>query len=327
VRLLGTPAEERFDKITRLARRMFGVPISSIDIVGEKRAWLKSVQGLDRFEVARECSYCQYAILGEGLYVPDTQLDARFSDNPFAHAGAASLRFFAGYSLQCDGENVGVMCIADTKPRTLSDEELGALRDLADLAEHEMLVGKLSEAQLRLAAENVELTERASVDLLTRFWNRGAILDVLKRELVGERKFNAELAVLIVDIDHFKTVNDHYGHAGGDSVLRDVSARMRRSVRPYDAIGRYGGEEFLAVLPACGVEGGRAAAERLRAAIEAKPFDVGGRLLRVTASVGVTVVSPGEVDVGAVIARADAALYDAKHGGRNRIASSIPTAA
>ena len=162
LRLLGTPAEERFDKITRLARRMFGVSMSVIDIVGETMAWLKSVQGFDRLEVIRLHSYCHYTVLNDQVcLVRDARTDPRVSDNPFA----ASFVFYAGVPLKFDGENVGVLCIADAHPRDMTEDDMAALCDLAALAEHEFVVAALSEAQVRLALSHDELEMKSKVDV------------------------------------------------------------------------------------------------------------------------------------------------------------------
>ena len=320
LRMMGTPAEERFDKITRLAKRMFNVPIAVIDIIGEKRVWLKSVQGLDGFDAPRDVSYCQFTILSSDVcYIPDTQQDARLVENPHAHAGADSVRFYAGYALKFDGENVGVLCVADYVPRTMSDDDVASLRDLADLAEHELTVAKLTENQTRLAAENLELEAKAHVDDLTRIWNRGAIHEILRREIEQATTSGKPCAVLALDIDHFKQINDRYGHPAGDEVLRQVSARLRAFVRPTDAVGRSGGEEFLIVLPACGIEGAMVAGERVRKALSAKPMTVLGATLNVTVSVGVA-ASEKAATCDAMLAAADEALYCAKRGGRDRVA-------
>src|SRR5215469_8983451 len=137
VRLLGTPAEERFDKITRLARRMFNVPMACIDIVGEKLAWLKSVQGFDGIEGLRKDSYCHYTVLDDGVcIVLDARKDPRVHDSSFADTWV----FYAGVPLHFEGERIGVLCIGDSKARSFDSEQLDALRDLAALAERELQI-------------------------------------------------------------------------------------------------------------------------------------------------------------------------------------------
>lgn len=320
LRMMGTPAEERFDKITRLAKRMFNVPLAVIDLIGETRIWLKSVQGMDAVVAARETSFCQFAILNDDIcYIPDTHEDPRLVGNPNAHAGDQSVRFYAGFPLQFDGENVGVLCIAGFVPRVMSDDDMASLRDLASLAEHEINVAKLTENQRDLAAENEHLEQKALVDDLTRIWNRGAIHEIAQREMETATTTDEPCAILSLDIDHFKAINDGYGHPAGDEVLRQVSARLRGALRPTDAVGRVGGEEFLIVLPACDHDGAATAGERVRKAISAKPISFSGGSLQVTVSIGVA--SSAEAPTSEVMLRiADEALYRAKRGGRDRVA-------
>lgn len=316
LRLIGTPAEERFDKLTRLARRLFRVKFAIIDIVGEKRAWLKSAQGVGHISVDRPVSYCHYTVLKDDMCViPDAREDPRLYDNPYT----ASFVFYAGVPLKFADENVGVMCIADDCPRTITLDEVDALRDLATLAEHELQVAALSEAQLQLAMENEQLEERALVDTLTRVWNRGAILEIAARELQHAVSTPQATAILLLDIDHFKRINDTWGHLAGDAVLRELGVRLRATVRPTDAVGRYGGEEFMVVLPQTDRENASKAAERIRASIADKPILFDGVSITVTCSIGVTVSDQGKDFVELLVRAADEALYKAKSGGRNRV--------
>lgn len=316
VRLLGTPAEERFDKITRLARRMFDVPMACLDIVGEKLAWLKSVQGFDGIEGLRKDSYCHYTVLEDGIcLVCDARTDARVHDSVLADIWV----FYAGAPLHFEGQRIGVLCIGDEKPREFDEGELAALFDLAELAERELQVAALSEAQIALARSNEELEMKARIDILTHLWNRGAIMEIAS----SERSHAAEgspTAVLMIDIDHFKAVNDTFGHPAGDEVLRGAASRLRAAIRRKDAIGRYGGEEFLAVLPGVGTEDAAAIGERIRREVSAAPVTFDGHEIPVTCSIGCAAsCSASPEEMGALIAHADRALYQAKSSGRNRV--------
>lgn len=316
LRMMGTPAEERFDKITRLARRVFNVPVSLIDIVGEDRIWLKSAQGLDLMEAERALAYCQNAVLRDNIcFVPDARIDPRFEETEEVLEGFV---FYAGVPLRYEGESVGVFCICDSKPRDMTPEEFDSLRDLASLAEHELQVAALSENQLVLAAANEELAERALIDTLTRIWNRGAISEIAARELETARTNGEPTAFILLDIDHFKKVNDTYGHVAGDEVLRKVGEKLRQVVRPLDAVGRWGGEEFLCVLPGCGESDLFLAAERIREAIAKTPIRYEGHLIPVTASLGATLSRDGSHFVELLVRAADQGLYKAKLSGRNK---------
>ncbi len=175
-----------------------------------------------------------------------------------------------------------------------------------------------AKVEAELAASRRQLEEMALMDSLTGVLNRRAFLDRVERERARARRDGAPLALLMLDLDHFKQVNDTHGHLAGDAVLCEAVARVRGALRPYDALGRYGGEEFVALLvgvdPTLAVQ----VAERVRASIATAPVRWEQREIPVTASVGVTAVGQGE-SLADAIARADEALYAAKAGGRNRI--------
>lgn len=317
-RLLGTPAEHRFDRLTMLAQKTFGVPVAMIDLVGETRVWFKSVQGLPAIEGPRSDSYCQYTILhDEACIIPDSMLDARLSDNPYR----TNLRFYAGVPLKSEGMSVGTFCICDFEPRNLPDDQLRVLLDFAEMAEREINMARLSEAQTALSEENEKLLLRALVDPLTKLWNRGAVLEVLARELVNAQRNGTPLGVMLLDIDHFKKINDTHGHPVGDQVLLSVADRLRSVVRPNDTVGRYGGEEFLVVLTDCSANNLLVVAERVRDAVSAVPVSCRGADIPVTISIGVTMAVGADLRQDMLIKAADLGLYLAKSQGRNRVES------
>jgi diguanylate cyclase (GGDEF)-like protein len=155
--------------------------------------------------------------------------------------------------------------------------------------------------------------------------NRSELQETLLQEIARSAREGNPLAVMMGDLDHFKNVNDTHGHMAGDAVLQEVARRFRSSVRRYDKIVRYGGEEFLFVLPGCDEAMAAQIAERMRATVEKAPVDTSEGLIRVTISIGVATAAPdGEVDPQALISAADAALYRAKQGGRNRVEIAAP---
>ncbi|MGD1054148.1 MAG: diguanylate cyclase [Candidatus Dormibacteria bacterium] len=174
--------------------------------------------------------------------------------------------------------------------------------------------------QDELRARNAELDRVSRIDMLTNIYNRRHLDEHLRSVISSARRHDRSVGVLLVDIDHFKDVNDEHGHLAGDAVLREVASRLQQAMRTEDALGRWGGEEFLAVLTDTPPEGVRTMAERLRQVIAAAPFTLDdGSQIRVTVSVGHT---NGSDDAEVLVHRADDALYVAKAEGRNRIAAA-----
>jgi two-component system cell cycle response regulator len=180
---------------------------------------------------------------------------------------------------------------------------------------------RIIELQEQLLLTREALRLQATQDGLTGLLNRMAILEALKNELARADREPKPIATLMVDLDHFKQVNDTYGHLAGDAVLREAACRMKGAVRSYDAVGRYGGEEFLIVLPGCEGSDAQAHAERIRQAIAGAPFPIfHGQALRVTCSIGVSCRrSPAPSETDTLIRDADLALYQAKNAGRDQV--------
>jgi two-component system cell cycle response regulator len=179
---------------------------------------------------------------------------------------------------------------------------------------------RIIDLQRELVTAKDELREQATKDFLTRIWNRSSILDILQRELIRGGREDRSVGVVLADLDHFKLVNDTYGHFAGDAVLREFARRMQTSIRPYDAIGRYGGEEFLIILPGCDEQCTSRQAERMRSVLDAEPMTVNEQHHLITCSFGATTWHPGEpVSPDGLIRVADDMLYAAKHQGRNRV--------
>jgi two-component system cell cycle response regulator len=189
---------------------------------------------------------------------------------------------------------------------------------------------RILDLQEQLLAAHEVLRHQATHDPLTGLWNRTVILDRLDRELARSRREGKAVGVLMVDVDHFKVVNDTHGHPAGDAALREIGRRLVAGIRPYDTVGRYGGEEFLLVMPECDATVLAQLAERLRLAIAVTPLNLVEGLIGITISVGGAASGLADgTDVASLVRAADAALYRAKRAGRNRVelASSVAGAA
>jgi len=180
--------------------------------------------------------------------------------------------------------------------------------------------GRMVELHEKFIEAETRLKAQATHDFLTGLWNRSGILNILHQELSRAKHEDTSVTVMLGDLDHFKSVNDAYGHKAGDEVLKEAARRMRMAVRPYDGYGRYGGEEFLIVVPRCDVTFATDVAERIRKNVCKTPICCDGAEIPVTMSIGLTSVcgaSPDDAD--AIIHQADEALYRAKANGRNRV--------
>jgi two-component system, cell cycle response regulator len=180
---------------------------------------------------------------------------------------------------------------------------------------------RIIDLQLDLLRAREELRERANKDLLTMLPNRPAICAALEMELARCHRDRRTVGIILLDIDHFKKINDTYGHFTGDAVLRETASRLRSNMRPYDQVGRYGGEEFLVVLPNCDLEQATTQAERMRHRLQSETMTADGIEMRISASFGVTVSDGSERSPDLYVRVADEALYRAKASGRNCVSS------
>lgn len=171
--------------------------------------------------------------------------------------------------------------------------------------------------QNQLIASREQHREQAMKDGMTGLWNRTAFLDLIQCELERAARTHSHTGLLLLDLDHFKRVNDTYGHLVGDIVLRETAQRLKQAVRSYDFVGRYGGEEFFIALVGCNAKQLHKRAEVIRLAVAREPVRVGSIEIPITVSIGATIGSPRRRTIADLLAAADKALYQAKDSGRN----------
>jgi len=308
--ILDTEPEERFDRLTRLARRLFGVPIALVSLVVENRQWFKSCQGLDASETSRDVSFCGHAILDDDiLVIRDATLDERFHDNPLV-TGDPNIRFYAGCPLRVrNGSKIGTLCLIDREPRDFGDEDMSLLRDLAHTTEQELTAVVL-----------------ATIDDLTMLSNRRGFEILSAHAISLSRRIERPAALIYFDLDGFKPINDQYGHAEGDRTLADFADMLKRTFRESDVIGRLGGDEFAVLLTNVRLPELDNVVERLRQAVyehnnEAK------RGYDIAFSAGAVPFDPARhADVAALMAEADAEMYRHKKNKHSASSSSDPQA-
>lgn len=322
--LLDTPLEERFERITRMVCRMVDVPIALFNLIDEDRQYHKSAQGLDAVTSSLEAGFCTHTIHeSEIMLVPDASKDIRFHDNPFVTGEKMNIGFYAGCPIRTpNGMPIGTLCAIDTKPREVTVEQVRALRDLAAMIETELKVKSLARAQADLIEQLNAVGRLAMIDPLTRLWNEGGMLYMLKREWSEAARRNESITLIMGDIDHFRDFNQGLGYTIGDNILRHVGKRLLESLRQQDTIGRVSGEEFLIMLNDFPLDKIRETVDQIRKDIAETPFTIGDKDHHVTMSFGVATYWPKVTDNVedfslALIDQANEALQAAKEQGRN----------
>ncbi len=251
--LLGSGRDERFDRLTRLAKRIFDVPVAMISLVGQESLWLKSCDGVSLEEhPPRSASFCAHALLEpEPLVVNDALKDERFVDNPNV-VDYPNIRFYAGCPVKLpDGAIAGSFCLFDHRAREFSGREIHLLKDLAAIVEDEFAV-----------------LDAATVDHLTGLFNRRGLNALAQYALVATQRRAEPLSVAFIDLDRFKHINDTWGHEQGDRALEALAGLLRASFRDTDLISRHGGDEFVVIFPDTSEQGAFIALDYLREQVE-----------------------------------------------------------
>jgi diguanylate cyclase (GGDEF)-like protein len=332
--LFDTGAEQAYDDIARLAATVCGTPVALISLIDRDRQRFKARVGLEIESTPRSIALCDRAIRepDRPLIVPDVAADPRFAGLGPA-IGGKPLRFYAGVPLRSpEGHGLGTVCVMDVRPRLLEQRQIESLQILARqtqhllelrcyareqrrlLAEREAMLRSLEASRAELQQRHDAMEQRAHHDPLTGLLNRAGLERIRVDPDALARLGRGPYCIVVVDIDRFKQINDVHGHLLGDRALRAVGDAVSASVRDGDVAVRYGGEEFLLVLPGTLPAGAAEVAERVRRSVEAI-----GLPFRVTVSAGVAMGDPLRDTPEQVFQRADQALYRAKAGGRDRV--------
>jgi len=301
--VLDTGREARFDDLTRLAAGICGTPVALVSLADAHRLFFKAAHGFDVREVPYPDGFCSHAIRQRDIFeIPDTLEHPVFARHPLV-VEAPQVRFYAGMPLVTEDDfGLGKLCVLDFKPRRLAVDQREVLRLLA-----------------RQVMVQLELGLQAMRDPLTGVYNRRPLEDSLQREIVRARRRGDAIGVIAVDADHFKRINDAYGHDGGDAVLRALAHRLVDCVREDDIVCRAGGEEFAVILPGVSQATVLERAELVRRVIEDTPIEMQGKSVRLTASIGVAVYPEHGATSAELLRAADVALYAAKAAGRNQV--------
>lgn len=293
--ILDTAKESRFDRLTRIAQRIFKVPISLVSLVDENRQWFKSCVGLNASETPRTVSFCGHAILGSDVFIVEDALeDDRFADNPLVE-GDPHIRFYAGCPLILDNRRLGTLCIIDQSPRSLDQDQIDILKDLASMVEHELVATLL-----------------ATKDELTGLANRRGFQALAQQSLQLCTRQGLPVSLLYLDLDRFKAINDTHGHQEGDRALITFADQIQYVCRDSDVIARLGGDEFAVLLINSTREQAKKVIDRLKDALEHENR-VSGKSYEIDFSYGITAYQPERHEtIAELLADGDALMYELK---------------
>jgi diguanylate cyclase (GGDEF)-like protein len=311
--VLDTLPEPSYDDVAQLAAFIVGTPISLVSLIDAERQFSKSHIGMPGGEMPREQAFCSHAICtpNEVMVVEDASQDSRFADNPLV-TGDTHVRFYAGAPLVTpDGHALGTLCVIDRNPRKINEEQKTALQTLARSL---ISVLELGLRTRELQGSNKVLERISLTDPLTGVSNRLAFKQRMQEETERSQRYSHPLSLLMLDIDHFKSYNDSYGHLAGDDLLKVFAEKLNDVVRGSDCVYRYGGEEFVVILPETDFNGAMIIGGRVREGLNAVEWPQ----RPVTCSIGISSME-GMMEADALVGQADRALYWVKEHGRNAV--------
>jgi diguanylate cyclase (GGDEF)-like protein len=319
--LFGISNDYVFECITNIGARLFNAPVCSLVLADAEKNWFNSLATADAREIFRNTSFRDNVVAhGDPMVIEDIFLDVRSASDLLLRI-APQMRFYAGHPIRgSNGAVLGTLCVLDSTPRDFTPEQQRLLEELAFLTELSLITRGITTAQKALVAKLDLARHESLIDPLLRIWNRGGITTILNQQHESSRELRIPFSILMVDIDHFKRINDRHGHITGDSVLKAVIGVLQAAMRVDDEIGRYGGEEFIAILPNTNAGNAEELAQRLNESVAGLSVETPTGEVRCTVSIGVAEWVPTRSEsVQALVHRADAALLSAKKSGRNRV--------
>jgi diguanylate cyclase (GGDEF)-like protein len=309
--------EQEYDDIALLLAHICQTPIAMIALIDEKRKWHKSKIGLDKVFSPREFTICSHTIMREEILIVNDTL----KHETFRHIGMVvkppHVRFYAGVPLiNANGFALGTLCVADTHPRELDTFQENSLRALARQV---MALLELRRNISIIEKQKQDLLTLSSIDELSGLFNRRILNKQLTEELSRSQRYGEQFAVLMLDIDNFKTLNDKFGHAYGDKVIKRVSELLKKQTRTTDYCTRYGGDEFIVIMPNTDQEQSSYVGHRILQCID----DATGILDLSTVSIGIANIMQFDTSEDNILALADKCVYLAKRQGRNNVVSKF----
>ncbi len=329
--LLNASTDPEFDELVELATTICGKPLGAMTLLDEDTQLMKARVGLKGAPTmpVRD-SICQHTVRGDRLMmVEDVGADPRFQTPVIQEE--LGVRFYAGVPLRSEsGCALGALCVMDLQPATLSAGQQRALEILGhQVSKHIQMreralalaiaASELQKTRDELQVANEKLHSLSMTDALTGLWNRRAFDSQLEMAVIAAQRSGLPIALMLIDADNFKSINDRYGHPYGDTVLRNIAAVLNRVTRAEEIACRFGGEEFAVLMPGHHADAAAVLAERVLASMSLFPWEHGP----VTASIGLAMCSKG-CSSDDLLDHADAALYRAKRQGRNRVVMYRP---
>lgn len=317
-----TPIEERFERLTRLAKSALKVQVAAVTAVTLEGQWFKSVTGWDVTEMPLDKSLCAFTVTKcRTVMIQDLSKHPRYATNPLV-LDKPKFRFYAGVPLcNAKGSVIGTLCVMSVRPRRPTEKWQQLLEDIAELAQRELLTIALHDAQTELVAKLSRSRRQALLDPLTRVWNRRGGMALLEAGIELAKRENTCISVCAVDINHFKQVNDKFGHGTGDRALRLVARELLACVRDNDGVCRFGGDEFFVMFVGAKEQEVSKIADRVRERIQKARIRVGKDTgTQVSVALGIChceVAASATVDE--MLEAADRALYANKRSSKDSV--------